>query len=85
MNIDIKHGCGSMDMDIQHGHGDAAWRWTRSIDWSCSMDMVMQHRHDLQYVHEHAAWTWTHRMDLDMQHGLGHAVCPYPCCIDMDK
>jgi hypothetical protein len=34
-----------MDMDMQLGHGDAAWTWTRSMDI------------DIQYEPGQAAWT----------------------------
>ncbi len=49
----------SMDTDKEHGHGQAAWTWTSSID------MYKQHRH------VQAAWTWTGSMEKDM--GVQHA------------
>jgi hypothetical protein len=45
-------------MDIQPGHGHAAWTWT------CCMDM------DMQPGHLHAAWTWTCCLDIGIQPGL---------------
>ncbi len=59
-----------MNRDIKHGPGHAAWTW------SCSIDMVMQHEHNLQNGHRHAAWTWTLSMVLEMQPEHGHAECP---------
>ncbi len=47
------------------------------------MDMEMQHVHG--HGQGHTAWTWTRSMWLDMQYGLGHAACPFPCFIEMDK
>jgi hypothetical protein len=53
---------------------------------------------DLQYRHGREAWTWTRSMDIDTQHGLGHAGCQFyaawtwtnpvhaairPCCMFM--
>jgi hypothetical protein len=56
-----------MNADIKHGRGHAACTWTLS----CSIDIVMQHRHG------HVAWTglavWTCSMDFEMQNRLGHA------------
>jgi hypothetical protein len=28
-----------MDMDMQHGHGHAAWTLTQAQIWSCGMDL----------------------------------------------
>jgi hypothetical protein len=41
----------SMDMEMQHGHGDAAWTWICSVD----MYMEMQHEHEHKHGHGHAA------------------------------
>ncbi len=48
-----------MEMDMQHGHGCAAWIWT------CSMDMDMQHGHG------HATWTWTCSVEMDIDIDMG--------------
>jgi hypothetical protein len=58
---------------MQHGHGQAAWIGT------CSIDITRQHGH------VHAAWIWTCSIDTDMQHGHGHAAWTWTCRIDMDK
>ncbi len=68
-------------MDMQHGHGHAAWH----VAWTCSTDMGMQlgHGHpsliwassrDMckQHIHGHAAWTWTCSMEVDMLLSGGH-------------
>jgi hypothetical protein len=70
-----------MDMDMQHGHGNAAWALACSMNmgmqhWyghsaltrACKMDMGMQHKDG------YAPWTWTCTMDMDMHHGHGHAA-----------
>jgi hypothetical protein len=84
-------------MDIQHGHGHAAWTPI------CSMDMDMQHGHghtswthghaewtcsidmDTQHGqgHGHAAWTWSRSMDLDTKHGLGQRARTCSCIMDL--
>ncbi len=68
------------------GHGHAAGTWTYNKD----TDMQSGH------WHEHSAWTWIYSrdmtciMDLDTQHGLGHAAgCghaawTWTCSINMD-
>ncbi len=81
--LNMRHGLGQLDIqnvDMQHGHGDAAGTWR------CSMGMVMQYKHgdaawtwicsvdmdmDMQYEHGHAVWTWTCSMNMDMQHEHG--------------
>ncbi len=56
-------------MDMQPGHGNAAWTWTSSIDmdmtWRRSICLHMQYGNghgsldmDMQPGHGHAAWTW---------------------------
>jgi hypothetical protein len=45
----------SIDMNMQHGHGLAAWTW------KCSMAT------DIQDGHGHAAWTWICSMDMGIQ------------------
>ncbi len=72
----------SIDMGIQHWHGQAARKWTCRMDidmdmqhgsflaaltWTRSIDMNIQHRHG------YAALTWTSSIDMDMQHRHGHA------------
>jgi hypothetical protein len=49
-----------MNMLIQHGHGDAAWKWR------CSMEMKVQHGNG------GAVWTWSCYMVRDMRHGHEH-------------
>jgi hypothetical protein len=56
-----------MDLDMQHGHGNAAFTWT------CSIYIDMQHGH------EHAALAWTRSIYMDMQHGHGYAAWTWTC------
>jgi hypothetical protein len=51
MSISVRHGveyaalkwaC-SINMDIQYGHGYAAWTWNAAQTWACSMKMDTQH------------------------------------------
>jgi hypothetical protein len=62
-------------MDMQHGHGHAAWKW------ACTMDMGKQHGHG------HGAWTktWASSMHIDTQHGHGHEAWTCTTDIEMDK
>jgi hypothetical protein len=52
-------------MDMQHGHGLAAWAWKQhghghtAWTWTCSMGTEMQHELGMQHEHENAAWTST--------------------------
>jgi hypothetical protein len=56
-------GTCSMDMNMQHGLGQAA------CTWSCSMDLNLDLLHLL--IHVHAAWTWTCSMSKSMLHVQG--------------
>jgi hypothetical protein len=53
----VMHMLHAWDMDMQHGHGNAA------KTWACSMDMDMQHGY------KHAAWTWPISTSMDMLQG----------------
>jgi hypothetical protein len=78
---------GSMDMDMHHGRGYAAWNGHAAWTWTCSLDMDMYssmdiamqpgHGHaawtnDMEHGHAHAAWAWMCSMDRDVQHGYRH-------------
>jgi hypothetical protein len=75
----------SRDVDMQHGHGNAAWTW------ACNMERCVQHGHG------HEAWTGTCSVDMDLQHGRGmdkqhvlthvdvpiQAACTCPRCMSI--
>jgi hypothetical protein len=78
MNTQYGHAdAWGINMDLQYGHGHASWTWSRRVD--------------MQHGHRHEVWTWTCNMgmditlslDLDVQPGLGYAVCLFPCCMFM--
>ncbi len=62
-----------MDMDMQRGHGSAAWTGTQHV-------LAL----DKQRGHGHSACTGACSMYWDMQHVLGHAACTGACSMDVD-
>jgi hypothetical protein len=87
MQMDIHDGEASLhaartcSVDMQHGYGHGASKWTYSIEMdmqhrqghatstgACNIDMSMQH------AHGHAQLIWTCSMDMDVQHGHGNGA-----------
>jgi hypothetical protein len=66
---EMKHGQSSMG--IHHGH--AACRHGQAT-WICSIFMQHGHGACIQHEHAYASLTWKCSMDVDMQHGHGHAA-----------
>jgi hypothetical protein len=75
----------SMDVSMQHGHGHAAWKWTRSINideqhiayvsmlhFPCSYCKLMS----ILHVRVHATY-----MSMSMLHFLVLSAFPCLCCI----
>jgi hypothetical protein len=57
-----------VDMEIQHGHGFAAW----ALTYSTEMDMQRK-ENDVHHGRRHAPWTWTYTTDMDIHPGYRHA------------
>jgi hypothetical protein len=55
-------------LDMQHGHGHAAWNGQVARISPHSMYWDMQHGHG------HTAWTWAHIIDMDIRDRHGHSA-----------
>ncbi len=77
----------SMDMDIQLGHRQAAWKYKRHGHYYVYIDIV----HPLHYVDTlcvsmsmlHANVHDTCPLPMSMIHALVHVTCPCRCCMPM--
>ncbi len=73
-----------MNVDMQLGHGLAAWMRTCTMDKDCSMDMDghtagirtcrLNIDKDIQHRHEHAAWTCTCSLSLDIPYSMDFVI-----------
>jgi hypothetical protein len=73
-----------MEMNMQHGHGQAALTW--ALTCSMDKDMGMHHELEMQHGHGYTPWTRARSNNTDIQHGHGHEarIWAWICTKDME-